>query len=116
MSEQNPSPEGTRPAKAGNPWRTATVVVAVVGAGLTVITGLAGFGIGLGVGKAIDADGGHHRMMAGQGFDGPDFDGRGFDGRDRHHGDHDHRWDKMPGVLPGGPLIAPDADPGPQQP
>jgi hypothetical protein len=56
-------------------------VVASIGAGLTAITGLAGFGIGLAAGQATQSDHAQHLMMAGPGFDGPGFDGR-------HHGDH----------------------------
>ena len=96
MSDQDASPEATQPAKPGNPWRTATVVVASVGAGLTAITGLAGFGIGLAAGQAAQSDHAHHQMMAGPDFQGPDFQGPGFQGpgfqgpgRDgRHHGNH----------------------------
>ncbi|MFM8349643.1 MAG: hypothetical protein ACKN9D_01090 [Actinomycetales bacterium] len=91
MSEQAASPEPTQPAKLGNPWRTATVVVASIGAGLTAITGLAGFGIGLAAGQATQSDHAQHLMMAGPGFNGPGFDGPGFDGPGfdgRHHGDH----------------------------
>ena len=93
MSEQNASPEPTQPANTGNPWRTATVVVAVVGAGLTVITGLAGFGIGLATGHGHESGRGHHQMVTqfpgpdGMGPDAMGPDGPGFDGPGRHHGD-----------------------------
>ncbi len=104
MSEQHPNAEATQPTAPGNPWRTATVIVALTGAGLAAITGLAGFGIGLGVATTLDNDRGHHQMTAGPQFNRPGFTQREFgapefdirpDFDNRHHGDRrDGRSDR----------------------